>query len=264
MAGDILFSDELIRVSAADAADSFFDEAGVEIVAASAELATRGDTQAFFVPAVRLMLDTSLGARTSPVTEQQLPLEICSRRQIATRLAGNISDIFSRGRIEELYRHHPLLGRLPVGDDAYRSLSDHNYMKSLVQAPLSDTSAVSGGALRLLQREGFETTPAEVIRRSSGLLAVSGIHKAHHHKAEKFLGDPYTRRHLLLVEGEKGKERVNFTQNARNILGTFYVEGRGCPAGRIENPSTGNNLLTGYWTQIVDFMVPEGATAVAG
>lgn len=145
-------------------------------------------------------------------------------------------------------------------------LIDLEYLASLGMAPFYDVGVTTGSALRVLQREEIPE-PTEVIKRSTGLLKIAGIHK---HPdvlaiAQMLLHEPYAAEECFEIgESKEGRIKIDFTEEMHIMLGALSI-GQGCPIGRIASPTNPDSrLLTDYWTRLVDYLIPDNATVLEG
>jgi len=243
-----------------------FSDAYDTVAQGAADVVEAGRSEAFYAPAVKVIIDSTLSTVTQPGIQERLPREVGLRRNIALNCAEYATGVaILLDAFRRYYGANPRLLGLGICDVDFEELRSQDYLESLGKAPIFDAAVASGGALRALQAssETFTETPAEVIARSSGLLAVSGIYKGHSRRAMNFLGLPYARsEHYVIQDGEKGPE-VTFTRNAKAFLASLREEGRGCPAGKIESPTqVGGTLLEEYWGRMVRYLIPQNATVL--
>jgi hypothetical protein len=262
MSGEVDISIGVLRAGVGVGVDNFLSPEGIEIANRSNELASGGDVQAFFVPVVRLIVDAALKILNNPEVSPQLPLEIVSRQITVTHITNHITKLLvDKELFSKLYAASPL-GDSPTMLEEVENLANTPYLSTLAGAPFSDARQVCGGALRFLEQPAAEARLT--VARSRGLLAVSGIYKGYQDQAYKFLGSPYVdERHLELRSNEDGSnERVVFTRKTQQQLAAWSPAGRGCPASRIQDPSSSapSTLLENYWLQLVDYLVPLDAT----
>jgi hypothetical protein len=228
------------------------------IAARTRELFDRGRQDALYVPAVKFILDSTLGTLEQPGVEPHLPREIADRSEQAMSVAENVTNFaLEQGLLATYYGHNAFFSDLlSVAND----LTEPGFMNELGAYVFPDVQVASGGALKVLQQRGIQATPAEVISRSDSLLLVAGIGRARGEEASEFIGWPYADpEHLEPIEGASGIE-VAFTEEAQERL--RRLRGRGCPAGEVPVPSDPlHSLLDQYWGRIVRYLVPDDATA---
>jgi hypothetical protein len=232
-----------------------------EISRNSADLVRSGSPEALYVPAVKLIVGATLNVLSLPDVAERLPQEVAARRsaalyaaEYATNLALTV-DAFSH-----YYAKNSDLNNLAVRKGDALAIRDKTYLLSLGQAPFYDVSIVSGGAHRVIQENNISETPSDVIARSTGLLAISGVYKGHSRKAVNYLGNPYARSEHLALEGQENDPNVGFTPLANEFLRGLHEKGRGCPAGKIPSGASEGTLLEEYWGKIVTYLVPPDAT----
>jgi hypothetical protein len=258
-------SNEAVRNGIGVALAAFESPSGEEIADTVAELVGNGNTEAYFVPAVRFLIDSTLQIVSEPEVKDALSNEVLDREFVASRLAEHVAKIATDNHVFSfLYKHSPTLSSISVPVVELDNLRNGEYLGSLGAAPFFDTRFVVGGAFRMLKAREIED-PKEVISRSSGLLVIAGVYKDPEigKVVHSYLGLPYAKsEHYVLIDKEEGME-VAFADQAQLILETLHVEGRGCPAGKIKSPDNSpNRLLSDYWGKIVDFLIPAEATAL--
>jgi hypothetical protein len=226
------------------------------------ELILRGHGNALYVPVVRMLIEASLGVVTQPGVEPTLPREVATRSRIAAHYAEQAANFGTdRELFQGFYELNPQFNGLRVSRGDKEALSDPKYLASLGGAPFFDVGVVSGGALKLLKERGVEENPADVIARSTGLLAIAGIHKGYTEELINFLGVPYANVDYLEISKTSEGVKVKFNDVAKSALEKCRVLGRGCPASRIPSAdATKKSLLHEYWESIVHYLVPADAT----
>lgn len=237
------------------------------ISASVRELVDSGHGEALYVPAVKYIVDATLGIVTQPQIEPRLPKSVTARSQVAIHFAKYVVDVGLRGGIfMHFYTHNPDLRDAPMGEGEIVHLSDPDdetgYLASIGGAPFYDTGLVSGGALNFLKEQHVAESPADVIKRSSGLLAISGVYKGLSSVAFDYLGLPYALpKHFRLVPDTE-ETKLAFSEETAALLRKLQVSDRGCPSGRIASPEKPDTtILQHSWHRLVDYLVPPGATA---
>jgi hypothetical protein len=231
------------------------------------ELIENGHHEALYIPAVKFIVGATLGIVTQPQVEARLPKSVTARSQVAIHFSEYVADVGLRsGMFIDFYTRNADLQGAPIANGEIVHLADPNdktkYLASIGGAPFYDSSLVSGGALNFLEEQNVTETPAGVIKRSPGLLAVSGVYKGLASVAFDYLGAPYaSAEHFRLVPG-KDETELAFTEETAALLRRLNVKGRGCPSAKIASPEKpAITVLEDSWHRIVDYLVPLGATA---
>jgi hypothetical protein len=250
---------EIISVRITHAIEDFKSPAGQRFADECARRANDGDTEAFFAPAVRLGVDTTIGYANHLLIEPDLPSEVAERSLKITKAAKKITSLCIDLKVFQALYMQSSLGDVHMDADDMVHLVEKSYMSKLVSAPFGDVKWAGGGAFRLLQEAGAED-PAESIKQSKNLMAINGISKKKGEEALDYLGDIYVgTEHLRLVDGDP--VTVAFSRIAMREFHNWYEEGGGCPAGRLPDAEFGTTMER-YWPQIVDVMIPDYATVV--
>ena len=249
---DILHSRIRRSIKAAESSE------GQDFAQACAERVAKGDTGAYFAPAVRLVVDATLGVANHPNFAPRLSSEMIDRQLGISTVAKTITKYcIDEGEFTRLYSDH-VLSSAQVSDNDRAHLQHQPYMEKLTSGPFNDTRWVAGGALLLLKEADVED-PRAVIQRSTSLTAVSAIAPSKNFEnAVRYFGEIYfDPEHLLLLDGPEPK--VTFTPEARHKIADWSEKGRGCPAGRISDPNHKTTLLA-YWSQAVEVLMPDDVT----
>jgi len=231
------------------------------------ELVENGRHEALYVPAVKYIVDATLGIVTQPQVEPRLPKSVTARSQAAIHFAKYVVDVGLKGGIfMHFYAHNPDLRDAPMGEGEIVHLTDPDdetgYLASIGAAPFYDTAIVSGGAFNFLEEQHITEPAADVIKRSLGLLAISGVYKGLSKVAFDYLGSPYAAtEHFRLVPGTE-ETKLAFNEETGAMLRRLQVSDRGCPSGRIASPEKPDTtVLQQAWHRLVDYLVPSDATA---
>jgi len=233
-----------------------------ELSEIAADLVKEGRSEARYLPAVRLIVGSALRVLELPEVAGRLPQEIAARRNAALHAAECATNLaLATDTLTQYYVDNPFLMNLTVKSGEEGALRNKEYLLSLGQSPFFDVAGVSGAALNLIRERDVSGSPPDIIARSTGLLAISGVYKGDSDVAVDYLGLPYaSTEHLGLQEGIDGPE-VDFTAEAKDFLGNLHVQGRGCPAGKVTEQGADHSLLEEYWRKLVYYLVPENATA---
>jgi len=259
----IAVTDQVMRDGMQNALDAFASAEGTQVAEAAAQLVEAGRIEAYYVPAVRFILDSTLSVINSPEVRRQHGREVGDRQNGASYIAMAIAkratdfDLFCR-----IYEATPVLADLIISSREVEALQDEEYLGSLGGAPFFDARIVSGGALRVARAKGF-AHPTEVVKDSTGLLAIASLPKDAQttRMAHEMLGLPYVRAENLTVEQEDGKPRIAFAPEALALIKRLHRKGGGCPAGKLQLPAgeTTIPLIQKYWRPMVDFLLPKNA-----
>lgn len=231
------------------------------------ELVENGHHEALYVPAVKYIVDATLGIVTQPQVEPRLPKSVTARSQVAIHFANYVVDVGLNGGIfMHFYTHNSDLRDAPMGEGEIVHLTDPNdetgYLASIGGAPFYDAALVSGGALNFLREQHMTESAADVIKRSSGLLAISGVYKGLSTVAFDYLGPPYASTEHFRVVPDTEETKLAFSEETATMLRRLQVSDRGCPSGRIASPEKPDTtILQDAWHRLVDYLVPPGATA---
>lgn len=231
--------------------------------AASLRLYDDGYEEAAHMPAVKYALDATFDLLDQPDIAAELPREVYERQAVASMTAQRIAELeTSAGVIMAFYVSDPHLNRPAIKD--YID-TDESYLGVLSGAPFSDVRLIAGGAFKLLKMSSdLGERPADIIKRSHDLLAVSRIFKGHARQAELVLGRPYAR--INNFWGKKTDQGMVITldRSTKDILSRLST-GMGCPAGRVAiTGASGPTLLHQYWDRIVDYLITDDATVEPG
>lgn len=230
-------------------------------------LARSTNTEIFFIPAVRAMIDAVLKMVETPGARSRLPLEIDDRAAIAQRYIGRVADIFNKeGTFEQFYAGNAFLSDFVDEDYIGTFRHDHEYIRKLGTTTFSDVAVVAGGAYRLLQEQfGDVPNATEIIANSKELAVISGVPKEHAMQMMRIIGVPYAHRNSLLVRtDDAGKPvEVTFKPDTLAKIRSFFTAEAGCPARRLKatEPGPWQTELDRGWVEIVRFLIPQGATA---
>ncbi len=265
-----MISEAEVRAGIMPAAQAFVGQSE-EYTAMAPELfqgvLEKGQAEALYVPAVKLVVDSTLGILTQPEVEARLPREVATRRKVAVHFGEYVIGVAVHS---DIFRHfytknqslaplaRSILGELTNPDDT-------KYISALCLAPFFDTSVVAGGALGFLQRrEMAGQNPAEVIGRSRGLLMIAGVEKGLSGKAFDYLGAPYAGDAHYTLDERQDEPAVTFTAETRDYLHSLMTEDSGCPTGRLaEFGRPDVSLLQASWERLVNYLVPPDATVTA-
>ncbi|HSW37312.1 MAG TPA: hypothetical protein VLG37_03005 [Candidatus Saccharimonadales bacterium] len=259
---NVIIPPEAVQLGSLTAVNNFLSPENRGVIEGTAWLVRSGKEDAFFIPAVRFLVDATLRVVTLPDVEAQLEREVFARQAVASKVAQEFADLAAKSRLFlNVYNGIPILGSLNIPDPKFLGLINPKYLGTLGGAPFFDARLVGGGALRVLREHGITEGHGDAIVASRGLLAIAGVYKGFAERSTDYLGLPYVDDvHLRLEEGEE--PRVDFTDPAKDFLRSLRPAGRGCPAGGIvvkDAPKT--SLLENYWERIVRFLVPPDATA---
>lgn len=237
------------------------------ISAEARTLVDAGRAEALYVPAVQYVVDAALNIVTQPKIEPKLPKSVTGRSQVAIHFAQLVVSVgLESGTFSHFYAHNPALWDAPMGEGEMVHLTHPQdktgYLASIGAAPFYDAGVVSGGALNFLREQGVADPPAEVIKRSTGLLALAGVYKSLSKVAFEYLGLPYAATtHYRLVR-DAPETTLAFSEETATMLSRFRIGNRGCPSGGIDAPEQpGTSMLQYAWHRLVDYLVPEDATA---
>jgi hypothetical protein len=258
--GEYFIGPQIIKGGLISAVDSFDSDEGRNIALQAAELVHAGNSEAYFVPAVKLLVDATLNVLTHPDAAPR-SLEVADRQTTASFMATHLAGVAAKGLLRYLYLCNPALAKLSIPHSDIEGLDVAEYTGSLGAAPFFDARVVGGGAYRFLKSQGVEN-PIRIVKNSHNLLLIAGVYKDPEFTklVHKALGSPYTDpENFELAEGTTDTE-VRFTPSAAGLLKGLRINGRGCPAGKIKSPAAADRLLTTYWDRIIDFLIPEGAT----
>jgi hypothetical protein len=231
------------------------------------ELVESGHDEALYIPAVKFIVDATLGIITQPQVEARLPNSVTARGQTAIHFANYVVDVGLRsGMFMHFYTHNPDLRDIPLpkGESTHLSNPDDEtkYLASIGGAPFYDTALVSGGSLNFLKQQHIAEPAADVIKRSSGLLAISGVYKGLSRVAFDYLGSPYASPEHFRLVPRVDKTKLAFSEEASAMLQRLQVRDRGCPSARIASSEVPNStVLQDAWHRLVDYLVPADATA---
>lgn len=232
----------------------------------TAALVESGRPEAFYAPAVRVVLDAALNTVTQPSVTARLPREVEIRRNIAIHCATYAVNLAQYSNLfPQYYRNNQELMAVASDNPSIDDLEDNEYLTSIGEAPFFDAAIACGGALRILQANDNKVNeePAAVIARSTGLLAISGIYKGNSPKAVEFLGAPYADpQHMEVRDGEEGI-KVHFTDTATTHLRSLSQPNRGCPAAKLDAENAHVSLLEQYWKRMAHYLVPPDASVDA-
>jgi hypothetical protein len=228
----------------------------------SVEQAQKGAYTAFFAPAVRFVVKTSLDILNGEETAPRLPVEIVDRAAVAYKVCERVAEVAVEQEVFARGYTRPDTKRLTEQIESHVLLGDADYIRSLSSAVFSDAKSVAGGAFRLLQGNKPEADdPKAAIKRSLGLLYVSQLALELLPLAYEYLGDPYTfTDRLKTVKDNKGF-KVRFTPDVMERLDEYHVSARGgCPMSKIRSDTSRGTLLQEDWRSLIDYLVPAGAT----
>jgi hypothetical protein len=257
-----LLSSEELGAAIAPAVETFVSrgEDYDAISEASSHLSEKGYPAAGHTPAVKFLVDATLGIVTDSDNEQRLPKEVYMRQTVASVLAQRIAELARReGVFTAYYSSDHNFDTQQIID---LITTDEKYLGALGGAPFADVRQVAGGAYKFLKRaKSLTESPQDIIKRSSDLLVVSGIDKAKAQLAENYLGLLYADLSHFWLKQRNGQSEVVFGNSSREVIKMFHKRGGGCPAGRIALAGAGKpTLLQDYWGRIVDYLLPDDAT----
>ncbi|HSW37317.1 MAG TPA: hypothetical protein VLG37_03030 [Candidatus Saccharimonadales bacterium] len=255
-------SDEEINTGLSSARQDFTGLAGYDAVCLGARnSAEQGYPKAIYVPAVKFIVRAVLDTLAQPDVEARLPRELWERSEMASQFAYHVADLgVAADDFLNFYVFDSIMLRGSIYQRDIRGVVDAEYLGSLGASPFCDVMQVAGGSFNLLRNEGVSEDSAQVIARSTGLLAISGTNKKYSPEAAEYLGQPYADpSHFELKATEEGT-KVGFTPSTLEHLRRFQRPNGGCPAGRIAGESAGRTLLEEYWDRIVHYLMPPDAT----
>lgn len=229
-------------------------------------LTIAGNEEAYYVPAVHLIVQSTLNVMDLPTMRARMPRQILQRSGIAIHAAKQYTNLaITMEAFTALYTTNPALASLSRSRALFEALADREYMETLGGAPFFDSRVTIGGAFNFLDEVGIPSPERkDIIVNSPALLAISGVYKGNADRAITHLGTPYanTEHYALDENGETPK--VTFTEATRQYLKSLGVKDRGCPAGKINlidrETSTEYNLLYRNWRRIVGSLISEDAS----
>ncbi|HSW37316.1 MAG TPA: hypothetical protein VLG37_03025 [Candidatus Saccharimonadales bacterium] len=269
--GELELTGRELRVGIDPALEFLTGEDGTSLMEETRVLVRGGNYHALAVPSVRFIVDATLGILTQPGVEDRLSREVVNRASIASSIVEYVTsvgcevNIFKVACLKVLGREADLEWLFDTGNiDLLKLFNEEKVLNSLGRAPFFDVGWVSGGAVRVLRNEGLTGSLSPLIVRSTGLLAISGVHKTNTEGVSEYLGLPYVQKKHLELAGEGENTKIRFTEPVRDFLKRQEVDGRGCPAARVHVPGQPERtVLEEYWSRIVNYLVPPDATAEA-
>lgn len=127
--------------------------------------------------------------------------------------------------------------------------------ESLVNPAVVDGQWVATSAEAFLAQTAPSLSPAEVIPRSFGLLAITKVRDTAIRTLHQELGYPIASEYLRLGNAaEDSPPTVDFTDAAHALMDQYPSSMHGCPAYTLPDPSgQAPNLLTAYWQQTTTY-----------
>ncbi|HJQ08518.1 MAG TPA: hypothetical protein VJ836_03495 [Candidatus Saccharimonadales bacterium] len=225
-------------------------------------------SSAILIPAVRLILDGTLGILSQPSVRERLPHEVADRALIAGYIANLITKAGVEGKLfQKLYFNDPHLRPWIAGEEGLRkTLGNVGHLGSQGASPFMETKLAAGSALRVLQQgQGDARQLRDVLKRSRGLHIIGEVRAGNSKEINAYLGSPYAHEHhYKLGADDKGNTNIAFTRAARRYLGRYMAASHGYPARWIEAiDDLHATVFTQGWDQIVDYLVTDQFTVDA-
>lgn len=210
--------------------------------------------ETFFVPAVRFILDATIGIAGHPDVQEQLDPEIEIRRNQLAKLSDAIVSIArNNGVFQDVYHFTTEQGN-PVLDAYFKVLEEDQVLERLGKAPYFEAGIVGGGALNYCRVRGIENAK-EKIAASADLKIVGRISKDLVRDTLEGLGLPYT--HEQHFTWNEDTEELEFKDPAKQQIQSSF--GSGCPSALITTPKNGPRLFDVYWAKILDVLITPDA-----
>lgn len=216
------------------------------------------------VVATQMLIDGTLATVRLPQVWDRLPNEIADRDAVVGSISQKLGTIVAKSGtfLSGIAQHTGALGRSLTRGDV-TNLQNAEHMSSLGGAAFSDARLVIGGAHRVLRRLPLTEPITPVIQRSTSLPAeISRASTKRMPWVVSRLGFPYILpRYLPTFTNQARLTEVTFAGDARMVIDRAADPERGCPAGRIRDPSGPGTVLTRAWVDIVAVLAPENATS---
>lgn len=224
----------------------------------------RGNEDAFFVPAVRFILDGVVAMLDREPVRSRLPTEMDARAAVAQYYAHKTARVAVKGGVfDEFYRNNVFVRDFITPELLATLRGQSDYIGTLGSALFSDASIVAGGALRAVRAQGGAPDEVKVITGSPELMLVAGVPKGSSREVFAHLGIPYVEGSELIVQTDEAgtPTEVKFRPEAHAYLRSHFAAGKGCPARQLRaTEGAYRTELDRGWADAVRFLMPPGVT----
>ena len=248
----------------AQAARSFLDTAQTnEIAQATYKAVRRGKDSAYLVPAV----DFGVTVGLSVCRRVPMPDELLHRGDAVAMVAGMaIVHGISRQLFVEAYQQSPYLSRL---DDPTRpscperDLTDQDNLLPLCETAVLQATAIYGGAIRALRKEGVVEGLTDVIARSQKLHLVARTGKEREKRIDKQFGPPYARIGNFIVRDGEEPVTLDLHPDTEALFLANIDQESGCPAMLIKS-GDGGTLYDRRYHELLQTLVTDDVKVSGG